>query len=250
MMHEIDNDKKTHQSKRRKLLGLLGFTLLAGCDDMFGWGKKKPVINPEHSKEIESDGQKFQVFVVGGIRFVAPISYHVGQAENEGFDMHLAWPDIPPGKYPGTKFVDPPPVGIGNINRTSNQVWVQIRERPEGGRDIDPYTGLEKRGDWASPNYIVRDDLELGLKTFVRKEAPKELIDKGYFDMAYSLNNEVLTPLHRVPVVIEHESINFSYAPTIYVDVTLDSAWNKSNWKGIFLGVVETLNNYREEGKK
>lgn len=246
MMHEIDDGKKSYQSKRRKLIGLLGLTLLAGCDNMFGWGKKKPVIDPEHGKEIERNWQKFRVYVVGGVRFNVPVSHHVGQVDPDGFDMSLLWPNIPPGKAPGIKFTESPPDRVGN--KTSNQVEVIVRTSHEGARNIDAYAAFEQqRSVWASPDYISRDDAELGLRLFAKKSRPNEAVSEPFFREGYALNNEVLTPYYRLPVVVQGGYIYFIYAPNIHVRISM-LGWGmiNPNWKGIYLGVAETLNNYQE----
>jgi hypothetical protein len=101
-----------------------------------------------------------------------------------------------------------------------------------------------------SVEYIVRDDLKLGLRTFVSKNTPKELINKGYVDYGYSLTNDAVEPWGGQPIVVSREYIYFSYAPQITVRIIMRGWLHiNPNWKGIYLGVVETLNKYQEDKK-
>lgn len=256
MNHEVDDDKQNHQSKRRKLLGLLGLSLLAGCDNMFGKDKKKLTMDPEHGKEIERNGQKFTVYVVAGERFVVPVFLQSGYilsgpADSDGvagFDLHLLWPDIPPNKAPETKFIESTPDRVGN--RTRNQIEVQVHEDTIV-RSGDAYQASVQSGSWASPDYIVRDDLALGLRFFIHKNATQAQIEDGLFNVAYSLTEDARTPYYHEPVVVGGDSIAFAYTKNIHIRIIM-MGWNRRinpNWKGIYLGVIETLSNYREDKK-
>lgn len=246
MKREIDDNIQTHQSMRRKLLGLLGLTLLVGCDDMFGKEKKKSMINPEHGKEFESNGQMYRVFIVGGVRFVVPASTYTTDANTDGragFHLNLAWPNIPPGREPDTKFTQSLPDSVGN--RTTNNVNVQVHERPTS-QTGDGYQSYTQTALGLPSNYIFKDDLELGLRLFASKHTP------NFFNRGYSLSNEITTPYYHEALMVDGGTIYFLYKPNIVVRIIMLGHDRKinPNWKGIYLGVVETLNNYQEEGKK
>lgn len=245
MKREIDDNILTHQSMRRKLLGLLGLTLLVGCDNMFGKEKKNPMIDPEHGKTIEKNRQKYRVYVVGGVRFVVPDSPYTTDADTDGragFHLNLAWPNIPPGSAPDTKFTQSLPDSVGN--RTTNNVDVQVHERSPKLTG-DGYQSYSQTALGLPSRYVFKDDLELGLRLFASKDTP------NFFNNGYSLNSEVKTPYYKEAIIVEGEFIYFLYKTDIVVRIIM-RGWSKINpdWKGIYLGVVETLNNYQEEGKK
>lgn len=252
MKHEVDDYKLAHQSVRRKLLGLMGLTLIVGCDDMFGKDKKKPVIDPEHGIEFERLGQKYRVFIVGGVRFVVPASIHTTDVNTDGragFHLNLVWPNIPPGKAPDTQFKAEQIDAFGN--RPINSVSVQIHEI-EFAETGDTYSKNIKRGRYASSlDLIAHDDLRLGLRIFIHKDATQQQINYGFYNEAYSIMEDARTPHFREPVVISASLIYFAYTPNIRVRIIMNGWGTKINpdWKGIYLGVVETLNNYQEEVK-
>ncbi len=237
MNHGIDDKKQVHQLVRRKLLGLFGLTLLVGCDNMFGKQKEKSMIDPEHGKTIERNGQKYRVFLAGGIRFVAPDSHQVIPRESGDFDMNMFWPNIPPDKAPDTKFTESLPDSVGN--RTTNMVTVVVRTAPGQVASFDSYPA------WTSPDLIAHDDLDLGLRVFIHKNATKSQIENGFYNEAYSL--DVRTPYSKEPVILGSGLISFMYTKNIYVRLSMHGWSTKMNpdWEGIYLGVVETLNNYQ-----
>ena len=253
MKHEIDAKKLAHQSMRRKLLGLMGLAILVGCDDMFGKVQKKSMIDPEHGKEFERNGEKYRVFIVGGVRFVVPASPQAEQADSDakaGFHLNLVWPNIPPGKAPDTQVKAEQIDAFGNM--PINSVIVQVHEN-EFAETGDTYTKYVKRGWYESrPDLIAHDDLRLGLRIFIHKDVSQQKIDYGFYNEAYSILDDVSTPHFREPVVINAGLISFAYSPKISVRIIMNGWGTKINpdWKGIYLGVVQTLNNYQEEGKK
>lgn len=246
MMQEIDDNIQTHQSMRRKLIGLLGLTLLAGCDNMFGKEKKKSIIDPEHDKEFDKNGQKYRIFVVGGTRFLVPDLPNFTPSNihgSSGFDLRLAWPDIPPGKSPNTKIEESLPDSVGN--RTTNLVVVQVHDR-HASLTGDGYQFYSQTGLGSPSNFVFKDDLNLGLRLFASKDIP------NLFNSGYSLNNEITTPYYHEALLIKGNFITFLYTPNIDVRIIMYGWSSKINpdWKDIYLRVVETLNNYQEEGEK
>ena len=74
-------------------------------------------------------------------------------------------------------------------------------------------------------------------------ESSKELV----FNKGYSLNNEILTPFYHEAVVVDGSFIYFMFRKKINVRIIM-VGWQyriNPNWKGIYLGVVETLNKYQ-----
>lgn len=243
MKQHLHINNVAYDSGRRKLLGFLLFTLLTGCD-LDSSEKNKPPVNPDHGKRVEINGEKFRIIYIGGVRFRFPDTNTYVWASESSIHINLYWPDIPPGKSPGTK----PFKWLDEKNYRTNAVNVQVIGMDEP-ITIDKSKTLEQQWNLSSSNYIVRDNLTLGLRTFASKTASQKLIDNGYFDYAYSLTDDALTPLEHQPVMVSHgESIYFNYAPKIQVRIFMMGWIGHVNpdWKGIYLGVVETLNKYRE----
>jgi hypothetical protein len=232
-----------------KLLGFLLFTLLMGCnvDDP---EEKARAVNSEHGKQVEVNGEKFRIIYIGGVRFRFPDTNQFGwtgpfstEPTTDGVDISLYWPDIPPGKAPGTKYLKT----LDGNNYGTNQVEVIVRGTV-APIVRDPSQTVEERWRLNSDEYIVRDNLELGLKTFVAKNTPKEMIERGYAHYAYSITKDALEPWSNQPVVVNGEFITFMYSPQVSVRISM-MGWGgyiNPDWKGIYLGVVETLNKYRE----
>lgn len=232
-----------YDSGRWKLLGFLLFTLITGCD-LDSAEKNKPPVNPEHGKRVEINGEKFRIIYIGGVRFRFPDNDTFYWASPSGdINIHLDWPNIPPGKVPETKplqWLD------GKIHR-NNQVEVIVRGTIEPITvDTSKTVGLPS---FLNPaNYIVHDDLKLGLRIYSPKEAPT------FPSFAFSLTEDALTPLEHQPVMVsDGGSIYFNYAPKIKVRISM-MGWHglglgtvDPNWKSTYLGVVETLNKYRED---
>lgn len=246
MKFETDACKLRHQSTRRRLLELMGMTLLVGCDDMIGKEKKKSMIDPDHDKQIEKNGQKYRIFVVGGTRFLVPDVPQYTPANTDGvagFDLNLAWPDIPLGKSPNTKIEKSLPDSDGN--QTTNLVVVQVHERP-ASQTGDGYQSYSHTALGLPSRYVFKDDTELRLRMFASKDTP------NFFNKGYSLDKEVITPFYHDAVLVDGGFISFLYTPNIHVRIIM-YGWQyriNPNWKDVYLGVVETLNNYREEAKK
>jgi hypothetical protein len=94
-------------------------------------------------------------------------------------------------------------------------------------------------------DYIFHDDLKLGLRVFSPKQFPNQITH------AYSLTNDAIEPWDGRPVVVSDGYIYFSYAPRVRVRIQI-MGWTDQinpNWKAIYLGVVETLDKYREDQK-
>jgi hypothetical protein len=244
MNQQIQLDKSTAKPGQWKFLGFLLWLLLTGCD----WDstkKNKPPINLDHGKRVEINGEKFRIIYIGGVRFRFPDNDTFVWASQVGdININLYWPNIPPGKAPGTKSFR----WLEDKSERTNAVNVIVRETSEP-IEFDKSKTLEQQFNLSPSDYIIRDDLTLGLRTFVSKIASQKLIDNGYFDYAYSLTDDAQTPWGHQPVMVFGESISFMYTPQVRVRITM-MGWNdhiNPNWKGIYLGVIETLNKYRED---
>jgi len=215
-----------------------------GCD-LDSSEKNKPPVNPDHGKRVEINGEKFRIIYIGGVRFRFPDNntFVWSSLSGDGIHIHLDWPNIPPGKVPETKplqWLD------GKIHR-NNQVEVQIIGKEEPIQ-IDTSKTVEQRWNLGPPNYIAHDDLTLELRIYSPKEAPT------FPSYAFSLTDDALTPLEHQPVkIMDGGSIYFYYAPKVQVRIFM-MGWHglglgtvDPNWKSTYLGVLETLNKYRED---
>jgi hypothetical protein len=228
--------------------GILVACALMGCDfEKHKEDAYRASVNPENGKIVEVNGEQFRIVYIGGVRFRFPDTnqyrwagaYATGPS-SDGLDIDLYWPDIPPGKASGTS---PITLSEGKIYKT-NAVKVTVSGVREGYGLAD-FKTLEKRFKLNSSQYYVRDDLALGLRTFSSKEHP------DFTPYAYSLGTDVLTPIDHEPVLLRGGYIYFNYAPTVDVRIIM-MGWDRDinpNWKGIYLGVIETLNKYRESSK-
>jgi hypothetical protein len=220
------------------LLVVLLLMLLMGCDsEKDRRDKYQATVNPENGKIVEVNGEKFRIVYIGGVRFRFPITFGLGwtgvyanKPETESVGIGLYWPDIPPGKAPGTE------------RSRNNSVSVLVMGKKEPVK-IDKSVTIEQKNRLNPADYIVRDDMKLGLRTFSPKEFP------NFRSYAYSLTEDAVTPWGHEPVMISSEYIYFIYAPQIEVRIEM---WREKedidpNWKGIYLGVVETLDKYRED---
>ncbi len=226
------------------LVCLVALLLVMGCksEDQERQEQHQTSVNPEHGNIVEVNGETFQIAHIGGVRFRFPYTNTFVVRPSIAY-LHLNWPDIPPGKAQKTKFtaID------GKIGRT-NSIEVQITANNEP-IVIDKNKSVEERWRLNASDYIVRDDLKLGLKTFVSKTTAKNLIDMGVVDYAYSLTDDAIEPWGGQPIVVSGEFISFMYAPEVSVRIVM-MGWTghiNPDWKGIYLGVVETLNKYRED---
>jgi len=227
-------DNHVYDSRWPMLLGFLLFTLLTGCD-LDSSEKNRPPVNPDHGKRVEINGEKFRIIYIGGVRFRFPDNNTFVWASQSGdIHIHLDWPNIPPGKVPETKYIE---WLDGKISR-SNQVEVQVIGKEEPIQ-IDTSKTVEQWWNLGPPNYIVHDDLTLGLKIYSPKEFPTQ--------PAYAFS---LTPLEHQPVLVLYGDIFFNYVPKVEVRIHM-MGWRgggiSPNWKDTYLGVVETLNKYRED---
>jgi hypothetical protein len=246
MNQQIYIEKVITKPGRRKLLGFLLLAILTGCDvEKHKRDNYRASVNPEHGKIVEVNGEQFRIVYIGGVRFRFPDTYQFGwtgpyatDPTTDGVSISFNWPDVPPGKVPGIKFISlDPPIGM------SNQVDVIVMGRTEP-IEIDKSKTVGLPSFLNPANYIVHDDLTLGLRILSPKEYP------GLPSYAYSLTDDALTPLEHQPVTLSSaETIYFNYAPKIWVRINM-TGWIghiNPNWKGIYLGVVETLNKYRED---
>jgi hypothetical protein len=232
-------DNVVYDSGRRKLLGLLLFTLLTGCD-LDSSEKNKPLVNPDHGKRVEINGEKFRIIYIGGVRFRFPDNdtFIWASLSGDGIHIHLDWPNIPPGKAPETKYIE---WLDGKIHR-NNQVEVRVIGKEEPFQ-IDTSKTVEQRWNLTPDKYIAHDDLTLGLKIYSPKEAAT------FPSYAFPL-----TPLEHYPVLLmSGNSIYFDYSPRIQIKIFM-MGWDGLGlgtiapiWKETYLGVVETLNKYRED---
>jgi hypothetical protein len=211
----------------RNLLFLLIFQLLVGCDpyqdEKSRRAKYQATVNPDNGRIVEINGEEFRIVYIGGVRFRFPEKIsngHIGwtgasggpvtKPETDGVDMTLLWPDIPPGKTPRTKYSES---SDGKSDR-SNIVFVQVRSTSDP-IVIETTKTIEQRLLLVdSSNYIVRDDLKLGLRTFSPKEHPNN------FSAAYSLLPDVTSPWGHQPITISGGFMDFNYAPKITVQIT------------------------------
>jgi hypothetical protein len=229
-------NKHRYGSRQWKLLGFLLFTLLTGCN-MDNPEENKPSINPENGKIVEVNGEKFRITYIGGVRFRFPDTNQFG-TRSEGVSIHLYWPDIPPSMAPETK----PFRWLDGNNYKTNSVEVQVRETREP-IEIDTPKTVEDKWRLNSSKYNIYDDLKLGLKIFYPKAHPNL---PAY---AYSLTNDAIEPWGGQPIVVSGEFITFMYAPQVSVRIIM-MGWTgdiNPDWKGVYLGVIETLNKYREQ---
>jgi hypothetical protein len=234
----------------RWLLFLLSLYWLAGCDPYQDEKRKvakyQAAVNPENGRIVEVNGQEFRIVYIGGMRFRFPNTNQfrwngsfATSSSSDGVSIYLLWPDIQSGKSPETKFM----AMEGDIGRNNN-IEVQVRGK-------DKPVIIDKNKEFGLPyylnpdDYIIRDDLELGLRKFVSKSTSKELIDKGSFDYAHSLTNDATEPWSGRPIVVSRGFINFMYAPK--VSVRIITMGIPQDWKGIYLRAIETLNKYRED---
>jgi hypothetical protein len=199
-----------------------------------------------HGQELERGGLAFHLYSLSGVKFIVPISHRTARADpypQRGFDINLMWPDIPPGRAPEAKFKQSQL--SGSKNKVSNKVTVQVRERPKGVSDVDPYERLRDDNYWISGKNIEQTDSALQLRLYRSKSTP------NIISYAYSLSERARTPLRRVPVVImAGEYISFVYAPNIHVRIIMD--WESSSinpdWERIYVAVVALLDQYRKDG--
>lgn len=217
---------------------MLLLMLLTGCEsEQDRIDKHQATVNPENGKIIEVNGEKFRIIYIRGVRFRFPKNNTFIMASESSIHIHLMWPDIPPGKAPETK-----PIALeGRIDKT-NFVEVVVDERKDP-IESDKSLTFEQRHHLNSDDYIVRDDLQLGLRLFCSKQNP------NFVHYAYSLTKDALTPLEREPVVQSGGFIYFDYLPNVAVRIEMMGWMGLINpdWKGIYLGVIETLNKYRED---
>jgi hypothetical protein len=235
----------------RNLLFLLILQLLVGCDPYQDEKRKvakyQATVNPENGRIVEINGEEFRIVYIGGVRFRFPEKIpngHIGWTgisggpvtgpETDGVHISFCWPDIPFGKVPDAKCSGAP--GEGNLI----DVIVTGTEM-QNETDKSKVFGLPY---YVNPDdYIVRDDLKLGLRIFSEKGTPN---NPSY---AHSLTDDAITPVDNKPVIVTNNYIYFRYAPKIEVRINMMMYGNpiNPNWKGIYLGVVETLNKYRED---
>jgi hypothetical protein len=230
----------------RSLMCLTGLLLLVSCDNNIDEkrriAKYQATVNSENGRIVEVNGEEFRIVYIGGVRFRFPEYIGTGHIswtgtsggpstgpESDGIYMALFWPDIPPGKSPETK------------TSFLNSVTVQAKgtSEPASFSESEAYKfkvfGLPY---YVSPDdYIVRDDLKLGLRIFSRKEKPNNT------DYVYSLKNDAIDPVSGLPVIVSDNYISFRFAPQVSVRIFMKDT---THWKDIYLGVVETLNKYRE----
>ncbi len=235
------SEVKNHQNNtyRWQILWCLLLSLLMGCN-VDNSDEKTGQIGADHGMVFEVNGEKFRIANLGGVRFRFPDNYTFVVHPHVAY-MHLNWPDIPPGKASDKKLV-PMKDAMGKTN--SVEVLISATNEPvKIEADKSKVFGLPY---YVNPDdYIVRDDLKLGLRIFSSKETP------NYPSYAYSLNNDALTPVDHKPVIVSDNYIYFYYAPRVEIRINMwvyGSNINP-NWKEIYLGVIETLNKYREVKK-
>lgn len=227
--------------------------LLIGCDyEKRKAEKYRASVNPENGKIVEVDGEKFRIVYIGGVRFRFPDTRQFGgggiyvDKSNEHLPpdplintlyMDLYWPDIPPGKAPGTTYK-----ALDKLGGRTNSVDVLVK-----GTDkpiiIDHTKTVEQRHRLDPAIYDVHDDLNLGLRIYNPKTHP------DLAEYAVALTEDATEPWGGQPIVIQTGYIFFSYAPQVRVRIVMTGWLGRINpdWKGIYLGVVETLNKYRED---
>lgn len=233
----------------KKVAYLLLFLLIAQLTRCYyaNVNKYVPINPPDHGQRLEINGEKFRIIYIGGVRFRFPDNdtFIWPSLVGDGINIHLDWPNIPPGRSPGTKYVE---WYEGKIRR-NNQVELQVIGK-EDAIKIDPNQTVEQLWNLSSSKYVVHDDLALGLRVYSPKEAP------SFPAYAVSLTDDAFTPLDHQPVMVwDGGSIYFYYAPKVEVRVHM-MGWGgmgmsmgkiDPNWKSTYLGVLETLNKYRED---
>jgi hypothetical protein len=196
-------------------------------------------VHPEQNEVYERNGQRYSEIYIGGIRFNFPYGYtfnKIGSASdpNGGVDIKLYWPNIPPGKVADTKFKK-----LEEKPSSKYLVVVQVRGTVKPiDKSKSKITGLPYNVN--PEDYIIRDDLEFGYRTFIPKSPPNLVM------YIYQHNGDAEEPWGREPVF---GYMHFSYAPQISVRIIVMGRTENVNpdWKGIYLGVVETLNKYRQD---
>lgn len=237
---------------RTRWLFLLSILILVmGCkpEEQERREKYQTTVNPENGKIVEVNGEKFRIVYIGGVRFRFPINNqfgwiggHASDPTTNGMDIDLYWPDIPPGKAPGTKYAK----WLDGKYEVSNLIIVLVRGRSEEEVMLRDNKTPEQWFNLTPTNYIVRDNKELGLRTFTSKKQPKDHITQDWFQYAYTLTEDAIEHWSGKPVEILYGHIHFNYAPKVRVEIRLPGYIDK-NWKDTYLGVVETLNKYRED---
>jgi hypothetical protein len=237
----------------RWLLFLPILMLLIGCksEEQDRREKYRTTVNPENGKLVTVKGEKFRIVYIGGVRFQFPdtpdrqfgwTGQFAASPITDGVDMHFYWPDIPRGKAPGTKYAK----RLDGKYEVSNLIIVLVRGRSEEEIMLRDNKTPEQWFNLSATNYIVRDNKELGLRTFTSKKQLKDRIAQDWFQYAYTLTEDAIEPWSGKPVEILYGSIHFNYAPKVRVEIRLPGNIDK-NWKDTYLGVVETLNKYRED---
>lgn len=229
------------------LLAILVWFIFFLIDMLFGYDaymrsekvKFPAKIHPEQNEVYDINGQRYRVIYIGGVRFHFPENYYLAGNDpgpTAGVNFGLYWPDIPPGKVPGIK-INALEEQLGKIK--SVEVQVRGTEKPIE-KTKSKVTGLPYYDN--PDDYIIRDDLTLGYRTFIPKSHPRLMM------YIYSLNRDAIDPWTGEPVVYNLGYINFSYTSRISVRIIISGRGIANpDWKGIYLGVVETLNKYRQD---
>jgi hypothetical protein len=239
-----------NSKQRAGILRLLFFSallLMVGCRDQISDEKRRiakyqATLKPENGRIVEVNGEEFRIVYIGGVRFRFPNTnqFHWNGADanspsSDGISIHLLWPDIPPGKSLQTKFV----AMEGEIGRT-NSIEAQVRGASEPVL-IDKSKTIEELWRLNANNYFFHDDPKSGLRIFNAKETP------NFPAYLYSLKNDANDPVSGLPVVVsDGQFIHFMFAPQVSVRIIMMGGIHP-DWKGIYLGVIETLNKYRED---
>ena len=162
------------------LVGLL-LMLLMGCSESEQAKKEKylATLPSDHGKTVEVNGKKFSIIYVGGMRFRIPDDGN--SIGDDYFHLSFYWPNIPLGKVPGTnpvKWFDKKPdearIFIAQVNTRYEPAVVDKTSEP----GLEPWDKCS--------NYIVHDDLTLGLRIFTKKEFPT------FPSFAYSLSKDAV----------------------------------------------------------
>jgi hypothetical protein len=229
---------------RQKLLWFLLLMLLTGCGESAKEKRDKyqATLPSDNGKVVEVNGEKFRIVYIGGVRFRFPDTNQfrsvggdsASSPTHDGIDLDLYRPVKVPGVQSYKWF-------YGNIEKSA-PISVQVRGRTEPKvMDRTKNSGLLP---YMHPlNYIVHDDIKLGLRIF----RPKDFPDMNEY--AYPL-----IPLEHELYIIYDDFIEVIYAPKVDVKIDLMHRTREihsipSDWKEIYLDTVNILNKYREDKK-